>query len=366
MIEIRKQIKIKMLQLYRFRQQCSNAIFKNRNTLIRLASSSSSQQNTGPPMDLDGARQYCLKLLSEQDRSSYVLQSYIPRQARDAFIGVRAFNIETGKIADNVKKPEFAKMRFEFWKSLIQKALSPSLTSQSLHNIPAEPVAILLAHANAVDNIALSKRFFITALQTRETFMNNPPFRSIDKMASYGEGTYSQLNYLTQELLYSIAPTSSQFLNENPKIVEELETIVAHIGQATGIATFLRGYNFFVTRKRFVPLPVDIMAKYSISQEQVLRGEISDHALSDIVFETATRANDHLISARTYLNDLNTEKLGNTIPDAMFLPAMTSIPVQLYLEKLEKHNFNILNPKLAKNEWRLPYRSYKAYKLRKI
>jgi NADH dehydrogenase [ubiquinone] 1 alpha subcomplex assembly factor 6 len=319
----------------------------------------------GPSMDLSGAREHCLKLLKEQDRSSYILHSYIPAKARDAFIGVRAFNIETSKIADSAKKQEFAKMRFEFWKGLVQKALSPSLTPHSLHTVPAEPVAMMLAHANAVDNITLSRRFFITSLQTRETFMNNPPFRNVDKMASYGEGTYSQLNYLTQELLYSISPKSSEFLNQNPTLIEDLETVVAHIGQATGIATFLRGYNFFVSRKRFVPLPVDVMAKYDISQEQVLRGEAPQHAIADVVFETATRANDHLISARTELNKLN-ESLDGTIPDSMFLPAMTSIPVQLYLEKLEKYNFNILDPKLQKNEWRLPYRSYKAYNLRKI
>ncbi|CAN6621781.1 hypothetical protein TRVA0_008S02762 [Trichomonascus vanleenenianus] len=324
--------------------------------------------STETALTVESARDQCIKLLSEQDRSSYVLRSYIPAKARDAFIAVRAFNLETARAVDSASRVEFAKMKIEFWKSVVQKALSPSLIS--LKSVPAEPVAVLLGSAALNDKIQLSKRFLITLLQTRETYASNPPFRNVDAMASYGEGTYSQLNYLTQEALYSVSPKVTEFLNEHPPLIEQVDTIMAHIGQATGIATFLRGFEYFARHKDFVALPVDMMTRHGVSQEAVLnyfRGN-AEHlhpGVSEVVYETATRANDHIISARTLLDNLR-ETLKGSIPDAMFVPAMNAIPVVLYLEKLEKHNFDVTNRGLKKQEWRLPYRSFKAYKLRRF
>jgi NADH dehydrogenase [ubiquinone] 1 alpha subcomplex assembly factor 6 len=322
--------------------------------------------STQVDLSVDGARSYCENLVREKDRSSYILNSYVPKQARDAFIAIRSFNIDTARVSDTVSRPEIAKMRFEFWKSAIQKVFSPSQT------VPQEPVAVLLANCLRNSNITLSKRFFITLIQTREAYLGNPPFRNLDAMASYGEGTYSQLNYLTQEALYSVSPTTSRFLNEHGELVEQVENIVAHIGQATGITSFLRGFGFYVSRKGFVPLPVDIMAKHNVSQESILQTMAGDSkrvmldpAVSEVVFETATRANDHLISASTLLENLKTS-LHGSIPDAILVPAMVSIPAKLYLERLENCNFDVVHSKLAKSEWRLPYRSYKCYRLRRI
>ncbi|ANB15551.1 hypothetical protein AWJ20_3179 [Sugiyamaella lignohabitans] len=275
-------------------------------------------------------------------------------------------------------------MRFEFWKSAIQKVFA-SVNNSSVA-VPSEPVALLLAHClgkNAAPaQIELSKRFFITILQTRETYAGYPPFRNLDAMASYGEGTYSQLNYLTQEALYSISPTTSKFLNENPQLIDQVNDIVAHIGQATGITSMLRGFPFFVGAKGFVPLPVDLLTKHNISQESILQAARAhqesqqpdtpkqtklelDPAISDIVFETATRANDHLISASTLFANLKST-LDGSVPDAIFVPTMTSIPAKLFLEKLEKCNFDPVHPDLTKPEWRLPFRSYVNYRFRKL
>lgn len=328
--------------------------------LARFASTS----QEGAPISFDSAREHCISLLREQDRSSYILQSYVPSKARAAFVAIRAFNLETSRIADNASKPELADLRFDFWKGVVQKCLASNL--QSIKSVPAEPIAQLLAHAKLTDGVSLSRRFFITLLQTRQTFMTNPPFRNVDAMASYGEGTYSQLNYLTQEAMYSVSPIVSDFLQANPELLDQLETVAAHIGQGSGIATLLRGYNFFISKKRFVPLPVDLLAKHSLSQEAILRGEATgSKELADVVYETATRANDHMLSAQKTLKDIN-QSLDGTIPDAMFVPALTAIPVQLYLERLEKYNFDMSHRSLGKAEWRLPYRSYKAYKLRTI
>lgn len=332
---------------------------------------------SGATLSVESARQHCMQLLSEQDRSSYVLHSYVAPPARDAFLAVRAFNIDTGRIGDTVSKVELAQFRFEFWRSTIQKVFA----ARSISEVPQEPVAVLLAHAllQQPNPITLSKRFLITLLQTREKHASNPPFRTLDSLASYGEGTHSQLNYLLQEMMYSVSPKTTDFLNQHPEIAEQAHEVVAHIGQATGIASMLRGFSFYASRG-FVPLPVQLMNQHDLSQDSILRflaGE-GDEAqrsavssqLSDVVFETATRANDHLISASTQLKQIK-DTLANTLPDAILVPALTAVPTKLFLERLEKFNFNIGDPKLMKKgsnagDWRLPYRSFKAYKLRAI
>lgn len=331
-----------------------------------------------PALSVESARAHCLNLLQTQDRSSYVLHSYVAPPARDAFLAIRAFNIDTAKIGDTVSKAEIAQFRFDFWRSTVQRVFA---VKQSTQEVPQEPVAVLMAHALLQRDypISMSKRFFITLLQTREKHVTNPPFRTIDSLASYGEGTHSQLNYLLQEILYSVSPKTTTFLNEHPDIAEQCHDIAAHIGQATGIAAMLRGFSFYATRG-FVPLPVQLLTKKDLSQDGVLRflaGETDGvdpqtaAKLSDIVFETATRANDHLISASSMLAQVK-ESLCNTLPDAIMVPALTSIPTKLFLERLEKYDFNIVHPELMKkgatggDNWKLPYRSYKAYKLRKI
>jgi NADH dehydrogenase [ubiquinone] 1 alpha subcomplex assembly factor 6 len=328
----------------------------------RLASSSS--------MSVESARNHCLELLKNTDRSSYLLKSYIPKPALDAYIGVRALNIDLARVADTVTKPELAKLRLEFWKSAVQKIY------QGSDKAPREPACILLAHALEAGMI-LSKRYFLTLIQTREQFIANPPFRTLDSMASYGEGTYSQLNYLTQELALSVSPGAQKLINDlaTSTLEESLRTIAAHIGQATGIAAYIRGFKFYVGNKTFVPLPVSLMTDNNISQQQVidlsagrLEGDMAKEVankLSNVVFETATRANDHLLSAQSILMELKRDTGLAKLPNGLFVPLLSAVPVHLFLERLEKANFDVSNLKLA-NDWRLPYRSYKSYKLQTL
>lgn len=328
------------------------------------------------------------------------------------------------KIGNTVSNKEIAKVRYEFWRKGLQHIFkvakdvnSTGLTSSGKVNtlvtggsvdpvkelskgivgsaMVQEPLSILLLAALTNENIQLSKRFFITLIQSRETYSLLPSFRSLDSMASYGEGTFSQVNYLLQEACYSVNKQVDDFLREYPQIDELGNKMVAHVGQATGIASLLKGFVYH-GRKGWIVLPVDLLAKHDLSQHTLSKmfnemnnasAMASDNGggnkspevkiedivspqvrqkLSDIVFESATRANDHIISASSTLKDLKLQ-LSNNVPDAIFVPALNVVPTKLYLERLEQHNFDILNPKLLNqkgSDWKLPYRSYKAYKLR--
>ena len=64
----------------------------------------------------------------------------------------------------------------------------------------------------------------------------------------------------------------------------------------------LRGIPFRVQVGE-LPLPLDICAKHSLVQEQVFRQGPAAPGLKDVVYEVATRANDHLKAARQYIDD---------------------------------------------------------------
>lgn len=316
-------------------------------------------------MSVANAQNHCLELLKSSDRSSYVLKSYIPKSALNAFIGIRAFKIDLSRIVDTVTRPEIAKLRFDFWKTSLQKIY------QGTERAPQEPTCLVLA--DAIENgVELSKRYLLTLIQTKEGTIGNPPFRTLDSMASYGEGTFSQLNYLTQESVLSVSPSAQKFLQENASLSEPIAQIAAHIGQATGIAAFLRAFKFYVGSKNFVPLPVALMTNHGLSQQEVIdliTGRVGGdqtkdilHKLSNVVYETATRANDHLLSAQSLLKQV---KSSAKLPDAIFIPYLSALPVQLFLERLERTNFDITSAKLS-NEWRLPYRSFKSYKFHSL
>ena len=138
-------------------------------------------------------------------------------------------------------------------------------------------------------------------------------------------------------------------------------------------------------------LPLDIMADAGVREEDVLRNGSSAQNLRDAVFTVATRANDHLITARQMLQ---TVRAGGGEDHAfehgdeeehVYLPSkstqaetqaqeverafgvfMPAVSTQLWLERLEKADFDVFSGKLRVTDWRLPFRGLGGYYRRKI
>lgn len=66
----------------------------------------------------------------------------------------------------------------------------------------------------------------------------------------------------------------------------------SHLGKAHGIVTLLRSIPYH-TQKRVIVLPEDILMKYNVSSETVLRN-IRSTALNDVIFEIASCAKQHV------------------------------------------------------------------------
>ncbi|KAH0602734.1 uncharacterized protein H6S33_008384 [Morchella sextelata] len=296
------------------------------------------------PPSVDSARAYCATLLQKHDYASHLTTALIHPLARDAHLAVRAFNIDTALIDDAVTSVTVGRMRMQYWRDAIDSTFSG--------RAPAEPVAVLLASV-LQGGAPLGKGWFKKVIGCREQYLGAVPFATLDDLEAYAEGTYGSLNYLSLESFGVHSVT--------------LDHVASHIGKAVGIAAILRGMPLLAfpaggsAGAGAVVFPLDVCAQHGLRQEDVLRKGSGAEGLKDAVFAVATRANDHLITARKMLGDAGAE--GKGAPFGAFLSA---VPTALYLERLEGVDFDPFDPSLQKRPWKLPWRAYRAYSTKKF
>lgn len=340
------------------------------------------------------------QLIRTYDRPSYILSAFIPRQSQTFYLALRALNVSLSMIPDTTSSHTIGLMRLQFWRDTITKTLAGSP--------PKEPVAILLA--NAINDLSsrtdgrarLSKGWFLRMINAREQTLTNTPFPDIAALESYAENTYSTLFYLT--------------LSSLPLTSVTVDHIASHIGKAAGISAVLRGLPLVAfpgpakhhtnqssllnsggaeSRQGAITLPLDIMAQSGVVEEEIFRKGAEAAGLKDAVFTVATRASDHLITARQMLKNLRagedvghdfehegeegheytsnhtsatTEKEGLSPHEKQlaevergFGVLMPAISTQLWLDKLQSFDFDIFNPKLLRSDWTMPWRAYYAH-----
>ncbi|MCJ1474864.1 hypothetical protein MMC13_003524 [Lambiella insularis] len=374
--------------------------------LTRCVSTTSSYSPTardGPSAgEISSATSYCTDLLRKYDSPSYTLLPFIPAAAQPAYLAIRAFNLETARIADNVSTPEIGALRLQFWRDNITRTFAGTP--------PKQPVSLLLAHAlsdlrRRTDGAhGLSKSWFMRAIAAREQYLNNAPYPTVGDLEKYAESTYSTLLYLTLQVLPLNSITADH--------------LASHIGKAAGIVAVLRGLPLLafppppnhhsnsvglgVVEQRRVraqqgvaTLPLDIMAEVGLREEDVLRKGAEAEGLRDAVFQVATRASDHLITARSMLQNLRKgEDVGhafehedeeehqyglihrspqtasgkmavqNAEVEQAFGVLMPAVGTGLWLDKLQKLDFDIFREELRRREWKLPWKAYFAYRRR--
>ncbi|KAJ6261891.1 hypothetical protein Dda_2690 [Drechslerella dactyloides] len=301
---------------------------------------STRRHSTAAAVSTADARAYCLNLLKSHDHPSFILSAFVPFPARNAHLAIRAFNIDLARIADAVSNPTVGRMRMQFFRDAIENTFAG--------RPPQEPTALLLARVLHADALPLTKSFFLKLIAAREGYLSNRPYASLDALESYAESTYSSLQYLSLESL--------GFRSAN------LDHVASHIGKAAGIAAVLRGTPVLAappggvnSTQAAVLLPVDVCAEHGLRQEDVIRYGGTAEGLKDVVFAVATRASDHLITAREMLKHAGDEGKGRAF--TTFLPA---VPTSLYLSRLEKVDFDVFHASLQRREWRLPWKAYIA------
>lgn len=113
--------------------------------------------------------------------------------------------------------------------------------------------------------------------------MHTPTHLTTESLTAHAESTSSTLLYL----LLSLLSLSSSTLSH----------AASHLGTAQTFATLLRALPYHAKNGRMI-IPAEITAKHGVMQEDVFRNGPHAVGIEDVVFEFATLANDHLLTAR--------------------------------------------------------------------
>ncbi|KAH7244077.1 Squalene/phytoene synthase-domain-containing protein [Fusarium redolens] len=321
--------------------------------------------------DVESARRYCLTQLHDYD--AHLIRRFVPSPVQDTYAALRTLNLELVRLPELVSNPTIGSFRMKFWQESIDNTFAG--------RPPREPICILL-HKSLQDledrdgnSTKKSIKFWISRLiKTREKHMTNRPFANLASLEEYAENTYSTLMYATLASL----PLRSMHVDH----------LASHIGKACGIAAVLRGIPVLAAppppvntpsgqvpavREPALLLPLDAMAEAGVKEEEVFRQGPNASGLQDAVFQVATRANDHLITAREMLKRLKAgedpghefEHRGeaehfytegsNTLREIRqgFGVLLEAIPSAQYLQRLEQADFNPFAVKTA--GWKLPW-----------
>lgn len=327
-------------------------------------------------------------MLRHGDYDAYLIRHFVPSLGRDAYDALRTLNLELARLPETVSNPSIGRFRMQFWRDTVNKVFSGTP--------PREPISILLHHAiqnltaRAGPSSAKSIKFWLLRLiNTRERHMENRPFPTLAALEDYAENTYATLMYMT--------------LASMPLQSVHMDHLASHIGKACGIVATLRGIPILAapsqpihgpsgqgvgsTRSPALLLPLDVMAETGLKEEDVFRYGPNAEGLQDAVFQVATRANDHLITAREMLKNLQAGKgpghdyehqgepehahgtsldtSENTVSDIRrgFGILLEAIAAGDYLNRLESANFD---PFRVRSSWKLPWSLWRAERRRVI
>lgn len=322
------------------------------------------------------------------DYDAYLVRQFVPPNVRDAYDAIRTLNLELARLPESVSSPAIGQFRTQFWRDTINKTFADAP--------PREPISILLHSAitrlrarSGPSNITSLKFWLLRLINAREKRMENQPFPSLAALEDYAENTYATLMYMS----LSMVPLQSMHMDH----------LASHIGKACGIVATLRGIPILAapsqpirgpagasvgnTRPPALLLPLEVMAEVGLREEDVFRKGPDAEGLQDAVFQVATRANDHLITAREMLKNLEAGQnpgheyehqneaehsydAGEHSPDGTirdlrrgFGVLLEAVPASDYLDRLQSANFD---PFRVKSGWKLPWKLWRASRNRQF
>ncbi|CAM6096183.1 unnamed protein product [Calypogeia fissa] len=265
-------------------------------------------------IQLRPAFSYCVQQVRKYDYEHYLPLLHLPASIRRAAFAIRAFNVETAKAGDTARDPNLAVMRLIWWRDAVEGMYKKA---------PVEhPVAKALAAV--IDDHRLSKRWFTRLIEARvsDLEMTTAPV-SVEEVERYAESTASALLYLTLE--------AAGVLNT------AADHAASHIGKAEGLALLVRATPVHGAKRRTY-IPVDIAAKFGLSQEEIYRGQNAE-SLADAVHEMASVANAHLGKARA---------LSSSVPKEAAPVLLPAVSAGSLLQSLERYNFNVFDPMISR------------------
>lgn len=164
----------------------------------------------------------------------------------------------------------------------------------------------------------------------------------MDQLEKYLEASIVSLYYILIEKSIQLSKI------ERNGYQLSLDHIANHLGKAQGLINILRGIVHNAKNRRCY-IPNDILVQAKCSHEDFLQFCQDKDSVREAVFIIASRANLHLSNVDKLLNK---EKIKIEKNDRLlFLPM---IATKIYLNNLERFQFNVFNQRLFQRNGLLP------------
>ena len=270
--------------------------------------------------------QFCLESVRKTDHEHFLTNLLLPSNIKTDAFAIRAFSSEISGVRDSISEKTLGLVRLQFWRDTIEGLYDDK--------VPQHPVAVQLYRA--IKQKKPSKQLFFNLISSREQFLSDKPFHSLDDVDKYGEDAFSSIYLLLLELQD----------NKNGHI----KHAATQLGKCEGLITLLRALPYNASKRRCY-LPTELLTERGISAEKIMRckGDNIDEDISEIIEVIAARAEQHLENCRFRKKYLSSqEKL-------LLLPAVSA---DHYLTKLSKVKCNVWDKSLhVRNSW-LPMSLY--------
>ena len=163
--------------------------------------------------------EYCVDLVQNRDRESYLCGLLMPYESRRSYFAIRALNVELASIKDGsvsrkVGGAQFdesgasmaLKIRVQWWRDAFnqiyeddesEKPTKDGFAASMSNSCWNNPVVRVLDHA--VHNSNLTRRFLERLLEAREADLDVRQVDTLEDAMAYAESTFSSLLYLSLE-----------------------------------------------------------------------------------------------------------------------------------------------------------------------
>jgi len=172
----------------------------------------------------DGSGAYCMNLVKQHDFDNYLAGLLVPKEFRDTYFAIRAFNVEIAMIKDQCHGNTMAgRIRFQWWRDVLEEIYSPEETKKS-RLISNQPVANALYDSIKFSDMNMNIRWFERSLDARQKDLASDQPQTMDDLENYAEQSNSSILYLLLE---------SMGVHE-----ENAEFAASHIGVCSGISKY--------------------------------------------------------------------------------------------------------------------------------
>lgn len=348
----------------------------------RLFSSSLSRHHRTPQQIKDD-HNYCVQLVHDRDREAWLCGLLLPSDAQPAYFAVRAFNAEIATIKDPYRSGaahqqsplEFStllawQIRLQWWREAVATIYSDDSSEQS----PEDPHDASTASSSTGSNcwqspvirqldacahdFLLTRRWFDRLVDARMDDLARKQFATMEEAVDYADDTVTSMLFLTMEILQCLEEKDQRTASLGEDYEEAAEACLSHAGIGIGLTTLLRGLPVRIFHGE-CSLPQVLFPPQFAWGDWMMQARHDDHdensntpRLSEADAAIVDEAVKYVAHEAT-LNLQRVRSLQSQVPKPLRLSFLPVVPSSVYLERLEKANYNVTDPTVIHDPTRL-------------